>query len=567
MSTAATPRRRASAPPLQPSQLAISRTPIAADLRRLLGQRKPASAAQALQWGLPPQCDRAAAERQITALTKGTISAAQRRQIHTIVATWLNHAEIGPAEAWEGVALLQTLPVTAPLLDDQQLVQLWERWHELSGLAGKDTWDDDPVRFALLAIETPLTLAGHGDSGGASLHATAVSSWDELAAGWVDEQGLPEARYLPAMRPVLASWTRCALREPALLSGSRRLAFVGLLRQTIRLTERNGREAFSRLADAAMPNCFARAAGLAKDPEATSLSATLSTGTTSRRKAAPDSLSPSVYSESRQIAILRSRLTPDSPRLTVLFDRPEVQLELCADQPLLSGHWSAELLVDGQSFVPKGVWEEVCRHEDEDVEYLELETVLGDGWTLQRHILVARQEGFALLADAVLGEREANISYTTSLPLFPAVQLQPERETHEAWLAAGAKRYLVLPLALPEWRSDRPLGELSTGNQLLTLTTSGRRGRNLFHPLLIPLSGSRCNYEYTWRHLTVGQNLEIQRTDAAAAYRVQLGDRQWVVYRALTPGNRTFLGKNLTSDLFVGVFHRTGEMDAIMEVE
>jgi hypothetical protein len=313
--------------------------------------------------------------------------------------------------------------------------------------------------------------------------------------------------------------------------------------------------------------CLATATQLAKDREAAGLLPALSTATASRSKSVAKSVSASAYSESRQVAILRSRLTPDSPRLTVLFHRPEVQLELQADQPLLSGHWSAELIVDGQSLVPNGVWEEVCRHEDEDVEYLELETALGDGWTLQRHILLARQEGFALLADAVLGEREANIAYTSSLPFFPRVQVQPERETHEAWLATGSKRYLALPLALPEWRSDRPLGELSSNDGRLILTTAPRRGRNLFHPLLIPLSGSRRNGEYTWRHLTVGQNLEIQSPDAAAAYRVQLGDRQWVVYRALTRGNRTFLGKNLTSELLVGVFHRNGEMDAIMEVE
>lgn len=567
MSTAATPRR-ASAPAVPPSQPAISRSAAAGELRRLLARRKvDPNAATSLLGGLPPHSNHAAAERLVTALNKGTISAAQRRQIEAVVTAWLDRGEIDAEAAWEGVALLRALPVIAPLVGDDTLQHLWERWRELSAVAGKDTWDDDPLRFALLAIETPLALAEIDDAQSERLRTAAIAAWNDLVAGWLDEQGLPEARYLAAMRPVLASWTRCAAREPGLLTEQRRVGFVGLLRQTIRLAENNGREAFSYHANASFRHCLTTAAQLVKDREASGLLAAFSTGATPRRNAVADSLSPSVYSQSRQMAILRSRLAADSPRLTVLFDRPAPQLELSADQPLFSGHWSAELMVDGQQLAPKGTWEETCRHEDEDVEYLELETALGDAWTLQRHILLARQEGFALLADAVLGAHEANLSYTTSLPLFPGVQLQPERETHEAWLVSEAKRYLALPLALPEWRSDRPLGELASKNQQLTLTTSQRRGRNLFHPLLIPLSGARRSGEYTWRQLTVGQNLEIQSPDAAAAYRVQLGDRQWVVYRALTRGNRTFLGKNLISELFVGVFHRTGEMDAIMEVE
>ena len=566
MSTAAMPRRQTISLPLQPVPPAESHNFNMDRLRRTLTQRKSGTdAASGLLWGLPPQCERLAAQRLVGDLFKTTISAARRKQVCEIVAHWLNRTEIDAAAAWDGVALLSALPNLAPLLDDVALQALWERWQELAAVAGKDTWDDDPVRFALLAIETPLRLAALADAA-SRLRTDALAAWDELAAGWLDEQGLPQARYLPAIRPVLASWTRCGQAEAGLLAAQRRVSYIGLLRNAIRLTDSNGREAFSMLADAAFSDCLKSGITLAKDREAAGLLSLLITQA-KPSKSASASWSPSAYDEPREIALLRSRLTADSPRISVLFDRPETQFELSAGQPLLSGPWSAELTVDGQKLVPNAVWEEVCRHEDEDVEYLELETALGNGWTLQRHILLARNEGFALLADAVLGEREAEISYRASWPLFPGVQLQPERETHEAWFAAGSKRYLALPLALPEWRSDRPLGELTASGQRLTLTTAPRRGRNLFHPLLIPLRGSRRNYEYTWRPLTVGQNLEIQSPDAAAAYRVQLGDRQWVVYRALTRGNRTFLGKNLTSELFVGVFHRNGEMDAIMEVE
>lgn len=568
MSTAATNRRPKAARPSQLAQPAAQATVSAAELRQHLNLQKPRQLSPAaLMWGLPAQDNRRAAEQLVAQAAKATVSAARRRQVESIAASWLNHAEIDASAAWEGVVLLNALPNLALLLDDARLQLLWERWLELSALAGKDTWDDDPVRFQLLAVETPLLLANLLGGRGEPFRAAAISAWQDLATSWLDEQGLPNGRYLAAMRPVLGSWTRCTAREPALLAAERRIGFVGLLRQTIRLTDSAGREAFSNLPDPSFVNCLTAAAGLGNDREAAGLLSTLSPAGTSRGKSIPASCSPSVYSESRQVAVLRSRLTPDSPRLTVVFAESDCRLELAADRPLLSGVWSAELNVDGQRLTPHGPWEEVCRHEDEDVEYLELEVSLSAGWTLQRHILLARQEGFALLADAVLGERESLISYTSTLPLAAGVQLQPEPDTHEAWLVAGARRHLALPLALPEWRSDRPVGVLSQVEGRLSLATHLRRGRNLLQPLLIPLTNARRICEYTWRRLTVAQNLEIQPPDAAAAYRVQLGDRQWVIYRALTRGNRTFLGRNLTSELFVSVFHRNGEMDAIMEVE
>ena len=142
-------------------------------------------------------------------------------------------------------------------------------------------------------------------------------------------------------------------------------------------------------------------------------------------------------------------------------------------------------------------------YEDEDVDYLELETVLSPQWRLERHILLARQEGFVLLADAILGEKDATISYASRLPLGDGVHFRSEAETHEGWLTSGKQRRLALPLALPEWRADRPVGKLCATGEQLTLTTNASRRRNLFQPLFIPLVSARRKLEYTWRPLTV----------------------------------------------------------------
>jgi hypothetical protein len=569
MSTAASSGRSTvlPAPQIQadPSDLPL---PSLSDLRKIAGNQiagKLPLNTTTLLWGLPPQCEQRSAEKLVALLSKPTVNAAHRRQVEAALSAWLNRPEIDAVAAWEELVLLYSLPRTALLLDDALLLQLWERCNDFANVAWKDTWDDDPVRFQLLAVEVPLLMASYSATHGERLVMQAYAAWQELISNWLDEQGLPQGRYLPAMRPVLASWTRLLKRNPAALKAERRVGFVGLLRQTIRLTHGDGRPAFSDQIDRPFLICLQAGVELCRDREATALLAAALTVGQSRR-ATPVSCSPSAYSEAKQLAILRSQLSPQSPRVTVAFDEPACQLELSAAQTLLSGEWTAELTVDGECFKPNGSWEEVCRYEDEDVEYLELETQLGPQWILQRHIVLAREEGFVLLADAVTGDRAATMSYTSTIPLAAGAKFEAERETNEAWLATGSRRYLALPLALPEWRSDRPVGLLAASDDRLTLTTL-QQGRNLFQPLLIPLAGMSKKADYTWRQLTVAEELAILPRDAAAAFRVQLGDRQWVVYRALTRGNRTFLGKNLTSEFFVGVFHRTGHMDAIMEVE
>ena len=574
MSTAASPRRTAAARSPRPTTPAIdtdatsdTTTPWLNTLHAGGGGQLPTVQTESLLWGLPPQLERDLAVRLVALLAKGTVSAARGRQVETALAAWLEQREASAATAWEAVVGLHYLPQIGALLNDTILQQFWQRCGELSTMAAKDAWEEDPVRFQLLAIELPLLMSRLAGQSFEPPAIQAQAAWDELAASWLDEQGVPRGKYLPAMRPVLASWTRCCQRDRALLVAERRVKYIGLLRQTMLLLRPEGGEPFTADADRAFVDGLRAAVEFSGDSEAAMLHSALLPGARPSRRGSVVSCSPSLVAEANGVAILRSQLSRESPQITMAFDEPQCRLELVAGVPLLSGEWRAELSVDGEQFTPSGPWEIVCWHEDEDVVYLELDTPLGPDWNLQRHILLAREEGFALLADAVIGEREASISYTSSLPLFPGVSLQSERETHEAWLATGTKRWLTLPLGLPEWRTDRPVGSLAAADGKLTLTTNARRGRCLFQPLLIPLTSLRGKVDYTWRQLTVGEQLQIQPPDTAAACRIQVGDRQWVVYRALSRGSRTFLGRNLNSEFFVGTFHRTGQMDAIMEVE
>jgi hypothetical protein len=85
---------------------------------------------------------------------------------------------------------------------------------------------------------------------------------------------------------------------------------------------------------------------------------------------------------------------------------------------------------------------------------------------------------------------------------------------------------------------------------------------------LIDLKRKRTGKPLTWRRLTVAEERRVQPADRAVGYRVQIGRKQWLVYRSLAPiANRTVLGKNLSSEFLVARFNQDGECDPILEIE
>ena len=97
------------------------------------------------------------------------------------------------------------------------------------------------------------------------------------------------------------------------------------------------------------------------------------------------------------------------------------------------------------------------------------------------------------------------------------------------------------------------------------MTTEAAR---LYAPLFIDLKPSRTRQQFTWRRLTVAENLELQPADVAAGYRVQVGKRQWLFYRSLAPtAPRTLLGQHLISEMLVARFDQDGEIDELLEIE
>jgi hypothetical protein len=154
------------------------------------------------------------------------------------------------------------------------------------------------------------------------------------------------------------------------------------------------------------------------------------------------------------------------------------------------------------------------------------------------------------------------------LPLSGEIDFQPEQETREGHLIAGKTLARVLPLALPEWRNDPRIGQLTADKGRLQLEQQ-RNGKNLACPLLIDLDSKRAKKECTWRQLTIAQALEVQSHDVAVGYRAQCGGDQWLIYRSLAEAaNRTLLGQNLSNECLVARFLAPeGEIDELLEIE
>jgi hypothetical protein len=270
------------------------------------------------------------------------------------------------------------------------------------------------------------------------------------------------------------------------------------------------------------------------------------------------------------LAALRADWSRQGPQFTIAFGGRRLTSEFSVGARLLwSGASDPELLVNGERLNVRDDIGVVCMFHDDDVEYVELELEFEQGWKIQRQILLAGGEQFLLLADAVLGQQPARLEYRCGLPTAAAgATVTLAAESREGWIEqAGRRAASVLPLALPEWRSEPFAGELLSEEGGLVLQQQAT-ARALYCPLFFDFDRRRLKQELTWRRLTVAEERRVQAPHAAVAYRVQVGKRQWLAYRSLTgKANRTVLGQHLLHEYLVGRFRRNGKLNTLLQIE
>ncbi len=390
-----------------------------------------------------------------------------------------------------------------------------------------------------------------------------------------DGQGMLQAEDLPWM-PLLAScWTRCvAMLEAAggRVSKDARLEYEWVVRHVLRMIRGDGRLPFQTNDDkppTGLSSMLRHAVTLVDDAEDRALAKLVLEQKEVATKRLP--AEPGYHSEWSGLAVLQPEWSPRAPRLTVDFSRPVMRVEWCvAEEVVFSGDWNPQLTVNGEALQPiEDAWESLCWFSDYDVDFVELQISLTRGWVIQRQFLMARQDLFLFCADALIGPGSpADIEYQLRLNCREGITVEPESETREGYLRGRKSSGLVLPLALPEWRSDPRQGRFGLSDGGLLLGQGATQRTAMYAPLFVDLHRRRMKKSRTWRQLTVGENLEIVPADRAVSYRVQSGPEQWLIYRSLTPpANRTTLGQNLASEFLFARFLGDGDIEPLVEIE
>lgn len=557
-------------------------------LKHLAKRKKPAPLsrplpgdASSLLWGVSSGADRPQLPDWLVRPDRPPKNGRPDPSLEKEVLHWLGETAGGGPEvryALEAVGWAGGLPRLAACVSS-------EVWWELLGHlvataveAAEIPLEENSLVHQLLAGELGATLA-HQLPEITPCRNLARRARRALSAGLVDltdGRGLLQARHLALLRPLLACWTRC--RALAAASGRKCWSAAAenqyrwLVRGALRLARPDGSQVFSPPSPEAAGTDLLKAAlrlgGNKDDGRIAGLVLGGKNRRAGKRPSKPALPDPAVHSEWAATAVLRRAWSRPSERLTVTYPGQEVRVELGAGRDVFfSGTWQLDVRLDGRPVAPTTDWEEVCWASDADADYLELQIDLVGGLSVQRHLLLARDDRFLLLADSIMGPRHGRLQYCGRLPLCPGVGFEPAAETREGFLAAGKRRALVMPLALPEWRVQRRVGHLVETESGLELVQAAE-GRGLMAPLLFDLAPKRVARPLTWRQLTVAESLRPVADDVAVGYRVAIGRAQWLIYRSLAPrAPRTVLGQHLSTELLVARFRRSGETDPLVELE
>ena len=425
--------------------------------------------------------------------------------------------------------------------------------------------------FQLLAVELPLTLFAVCPTD--ELNEMAEAATQQMAVAiheMLDTDGWLEARYVGKLQPLLASWTRCDR-----LMNAMDIAFdpeadeqlEWLVRQVIRMLRPDGslmfaEQPFNTRIRSEFRKSLLKLSGDKLDRRLAKRCFP-KPNTETRSKLLPE---PGDHSEWAELAVLQSKWRNSAPKIGVKFSERRNQVEICNQKCLFQGDMTPEVSVNGRSLAVTHEFEVVCWHQDDDVDYLELETDLDNGSKLQRQFLLARDDLWLLMADVVVAHSPSRIDYQCRLPIAKGMQALSETETSEIYVKDSRIRSLIMPLGLSEWKTGDKQNVFLVVDDGLQLRQS-IDGAGICAALFFDLNQDRSLQPRTWRRLTVGEQLNIVSPDQAVAFRVMIGTEQWLLYRSVaSQGNRTFMGENFSQDFFVGRFDRHGEVEELLQI-
>lgn len=395
----------------------------------------------------------------------------------------------------------------------------------------------------------------------------------------LDEDGWPSADVLPIFGPLVASWTRSYFMlhklhwefDDGVLDQLR-----GSVRQLLRLLRPDGRLMFTDFDSLPIEKCcrnkLLQLSNHSEDQKIVKARRKKFRGTgKAQLKRLPES---GIISSVGNSALLRSAWSHNSAGIGLCFSRNNNFCEIGASTTLVFGNVFPDIQFEGEPVEACGQFEVMCEELDEDVNYVEIQMDLTKGLTLMRQWLLDREEEILFVADSITARKPGRIDYRCRWPLARGISVMPETETQELYLATKAIEALLLPLSLSEWKTgiplrDVPAGRLNFNSESNAVElTDHIKGSALYVPLVIDLNPIRSRQKRTWRQLTVAEMREPVPRSVAAAFRFQIGNEQWFIYRALaSKGMRTFFGEHFSGEFVFGRFKKNGAIKELLRIE
>ena len=511
------------------------------------------------------------------------VSALMHEPLETRVRKWLDEADAYPHAALGIIATIWQLPEHARRSDADWLgpwmeavvnrAAEYQQQQEDCLLSNLVFHCELPLLFGLLTATTRSVAQTNASRAMDDLAEYLENSEDHIGA-WLAHG----ATYL---RACLASVFRSRIIADHL--GLRKWyppqkkSLTTLLGHAARWAREDGTQLLAKGQDASaakpMWNALCKQASVSKAINHAMVLSGLVDGRRSEAKVRCDSRLPKAtgHDEDASCAVMLRGWQHRGPRVAVDFSEATMLLDATGSKgaPVLSGEWTAAVELDGQSQLQLAGWEQLCWYSDDDVDYLEVEAKFGEHAKLQRQIVFMRDHRLLLTADALLCDKDGNWTMNSQIHLANKVQMNVVGKNTEARLSSDKVESLALPLYLPEWKTALSTGTFSAKGNAIAVSNSCSGLRRLYSPVLFSLCNRHGKSPYTWRQLTVAEDLKIVGRDQAVAYRAQIGDEQYVFYRNLaTVRRRSFLGVHALCEFFAGSFDKeTGEADTLVEVE
>lgn len=400
--------------------------------------------------------------------------------------------------------------------------------------------------------------------------------WDRLEES-SDGDGTPHAELLENLGGWLAAWIRAtewghAAKVPVWRDDDQFERFACLVECAITLLGPNGRfsqsqnhpQAVSMLATGAILAGWKK-----KDPAFRSLLShdpnLLLEPPSSKQTIEPGPVEQlSFQSDFSSLACLRSDWSRPSGRIVVTHHKPTPQLFLSANGvSWLSGDWNWQLNDDPRESAD---WRCSCWFSDEEVTFVELQWLVSQNVFVERQILLAHQDRFAIFADCVRGLDDTTKQFRSRFPLDRGVVPTPEKTTRAWRLESDDQSLRVFPLPLPDDFVEGCVGKLACDANSLTFDMPITGGA--FLPIVFDWHPDRQNSPADWRTLTVTD--EGRRVDPheAGGYRLRVGSYQLLLYRSLQEKQlRSVLGYHTGHETVMGRFDSDGDVHPLLLVE